>query len=108
VPLIVFTGDTLLAGDVGRIDLIGTESVQSERLYRSIFEKLLPLGDSSLVYPAHGAGSVCGNNMSTSVQHRGLRTAIESAASAGGGRFRAPSDPAAALTAALLPQSTRA
>jgi len=52
VPLIVFTGDTLLAGDVGRIDLIGTESAraQSEKLYRSIFGKLLPLGDSSFVY----------------------------------------------------------
>jgi hydroxyacylglutathione hydrolase len=67
VPLIVFTGDTLLAGAVVRIDLIGNESAraQSEKLYRSIFGKLLPLGDSSFVYPAHGAGSVCGNNLST-------------------------------------------
>jgi hydroxyacylglutathione hydrolase len=65
VPFVVFTGDTLLAGDVGRVDLLGTESshAQSEKLYSSIFEKILPLGDSALVYPAHGAGSVCGNNM---------------------------------------------
>ena len=65
VPLIVFTGDTLFAGDVGRTDLLGNESAraQSRKLYHSIFEKLLPLGDCPLVYPAHGAGSVCGNNM---------------------------------------------
>jgi len=67
VPLIVFTGDTLFAGDVGRIDLLGTESAraQSKKLHSSIFEKLVPLGDDVLVYPAHGAGSVCGNHMST-------------------------------------------
>jgi hydroxyacylglutathione hydrolase len=67
VPLIVFTGDTLFAGDVGRIDLLGTESApkQSKKLYSSIFEKILPLGDHALVYPAHGAGSVCGNHMGT-------------------------------------------
>jgi len=67
VPVITFTGDTLLAGDVGRIDLLGTESsrVQSKMLYSSIFEKLLTLGDHTLVYPAHGAGSVCGNHMNT-------------------------------------------
>jgi hydroxyacylglutathione hydrolase len=66
VPLNVFTGDTLFAGDVGRIDLLGSESAraQSKKLHSSIFEKLLPLGDHALVYPAHGAGSVCGNNMS--------------------------------------------
>ena len=111
VPLIVFTGDTLFAGDVGRIDLLGTElaHAQSKKLHSSIFEKLLPLGDHALVYPAHGAGSVCGNHMSTrSVQHRGLRTPIESAASAGRRRFRALPDPAGALAAALLQQNTGA
>jgi len=67
VPLIVFTGDTLFGGDVGRIDLLGTESAcaQSKKLHSSIVDKLLPLGDHALVYPAHGAGSVCGNHMST-------------------------------------------
>jgi hydroxyacylglutathione hydrolase len=66
-PLLVFTGDTLLAGDVGRTDLLGTEQTisQSKRLYRSIFERILPLGDHLAVYPAHGAGSVCGHNMGT-------------------------------------------
>jgi hydroxyacylglutathione hydrolase len=66
-PLLVFTGDTLLAGDVGRTDLLGTEHTvsQSKKLYRSIFERILPLGDHLAMYPAHGAGSVCGHNMST-------------------------------------------
>ena len=66
-PLFVFTGDTLLAGDVGRTDLLGAEQTvsQSKKLYRSIFERILPLGDHLAVYPAHGAGSVCGHNMGT-------------------------------------------
>jgi hydroxyacylglutathione hydrolase len=65
-PIIVFTGDTLLAGDVGRIDLLGTASAraQAEKLYGNIFQKLLPLGDHPIIYPAHGAGSLCGNNIS--------------------------------------------
>jgi len=108
VPLMVVTGDTLFAGDAGRIDLLGTESAgaQARKLHSSIFEKLLPLGDHSIVYPAHGAGSLCGNNMGARAYH-GLRTAIESAASAGRKRFRALSDATATLTTALLPQSTR-
>ena len=66
-PLLMFTGDTLLAGDVGRTDLLGTEQTvsQSKKLYRSIFERILLLGDHLAVYPAHGAGSVCGHNMGT-------------------------------------------
>jgi hydroxyacylglutathione hydrolase len=57
----------VLAGDVGRTDLLGTEQTasQSKKLYRSIFERILPLGDHLAVYPAHGAGSVCGHNMGT-------------------------------------------
>ncbi len=62
----VFTGDTLFAGSVGRTDLYGksTQTVQAEKLFFSLHEKLLPLGDHLLVYPAHGAGSVCGHGIS--------------------------------------------
>jgi hydroxyacylglutathione hydrolase len=64
--LMVFTGDTLFAGSVGRTDLYGKEAcpVQSEKLYNSLHGKLLPLGDHVLVYPAHGEGSVCGHGIS--------------------------------------------
>jgi hydroxyacylglutathione hydrolase len=65
-PLMVFTGDTLFAGSVGRTDLYGkpAQTAQAEKLYISLHEKLLPLGDHLLVYPAHGAGSVCGHGIS--------------------------------------------
>jgi len=64
--LVVFSGDTLFAGSVGRTDLYGktVQQAQAVRLYNSIYEKLLPLGDHVLVYPAHGAGSVCGHSIS--------------------------------------------
>ena len=64
--LMVFTGDTLFAGSVGRTDLYGktAQPAQAEKLYSSLHEKLLPLGDHVLVYPAHGAGSVCGHSIS--------------------------------------------
>jgi len=63
---LVFTGDTLFAGSVGRTDLYGktAQQTQAEKLYMSIHEKLLPLGDHMLVYPAHGAGSICGHDIS--------------------------------------------
>jgi len=62
----IFTGDTLFAGDVGRIDLLGEEmaSEMAGLLYESIFQRLLPLGDGVVVCPAHGAGSVCGESIS--------------------------------------------
>ena len=65
-PMMVFTGDTLFAGSVGRTDLNGKEkqTKQAEKLYESLREKLLPLGDGVLVYPGHGAGSVCGHGIS--------------------------------------------
>ncbi len=65
-PLMVFTGDTLFAGDVGRTDLPGLDiwQVQTEKLYRSLHEKLLPLGDHVIVYPGHGAGTICGSKLS--------------------------------------------
>ncbi|MEE8424172.1 MAG: MBL fold metallo-hydrolase [Thermodesulfobacteriota bacterium] len=64
-PVIVFTGDTLFVGDVGRTDLYGPEQAPrlAEALYESIFNKLLPLGDGVMIYPAHGAGSVCGGTI---------------------------------------------
>ncbi len=64
-PSMVFSGDALLAGSVGRTDLYGktVQQTQAEKLYNSLHEKLLPLGDHVLVYPAHGAGSVCGHNI---------------------------------------------
>ncbi len=60
--VMVFTGDTLFVGDVGRTDLYGPKEVPrlASNLYDSIFKKLLPLGDGVIVYPAHGGGSVCG------------------------------------------------
>jgi hydroxyacylglutathione hydrolase len=65
--LMVFTGDTLFAGSVGRTDLYGKKlhPNQASELYVSLHEKLLPLGDHVLVYPAHGAGSVCGSDISS-------------------------------------------
>ena len=65
-PNIVFSGDTLFAGSVGRTDLYGkpAQAIQSEKLYNSLHEKLLMLGDQMLVYPAHGQGSVCGRGIS--------------------------------------------
>ncbi len=61
-PYLVFTGDALLSGDVGRTDLFGKGNgdVAAGILYDSIWNKILPLGDGVLLYPAHGAGSVCG------------------------------------------------
>jgi len=67
-PHAILTGDTLFLGDVGRPDLLASVGETAEglarRLYRSLREKILPLPDSVLVYPAHGAGSLCGKNMS--------------------------------------------
>jgi hydroxyacylglutathione hydrolase len=64
VPHAVLTGDTLFVGDVGRPDLHGslgwTSTALGSLLYDSLRDKLLPLPDSALVYPAHGAGSLCG------------------------------------------------
>jgi hydroxyacylglutathione hydrolase len=66
VPVLVFTGDTLFAGDVGRTDLLGTEvkREQSGKLFDSLQEKLHHLGDYVIVYPAHGGGSICGHHIS--------------------------------------------
>lgn len=61
----VFTGDALFAGDVGRVDFMGMEeaSRMAGLLYDTIFEAILPLGDGVIVCPAHGAGSVCASDI---------------------------------------------
>jgi hydroxyacylglutathione hydrolase len=68
----VFTGDTLFVGDVGRPDLRneeGTNIINKEKsaraLFHSLHQKVLNLNDKVLVYPAHGAGSLCGKNLSS-------------------------------------------
>src|SRR5947209_3546148 len=67
-PHAVLTGDTLFVGDVGRPDLraaLGWSAADlGARLYESLWTKLLALPDASLVYPAHGAGSLCGKALS--------------------------------------------
>jgi len=64
--IMVFTGDALFIGDVGRTDLYGHEEASrlAGNLYDSIFKKILPLGDEVILHPAHGAGSVCGGAIS--------------------------------------------
>lgn len=64
----IFSGDTLFLGDVGRPDLAQKIGVLSEKdlagfLYDSLRNKIMPLSDDVIVYPAHGAGSACGKNM---------------------------------------------
>jgi len=67
-PQKVLTGDTLFIGDVGRPDLAGakgyTKETMAAMMYDSLHEKLLRLPDPVEVYPAHGAGSMCGRNLS--------------------------------------------
>ena len=65
----IFSGDTLFLGDVGRPDLAQkaanlTQEDLAEILYESLRKKIMPLADDVLVYPAHGAGSACGKNLS--------------------------------------------
>ena len=67
-PQKILTGDTLFIGDVGRPDLAGgkgyTPQMMAEMMYESLHGKILTLPDEVEVYPAHGAGSMCGRNMS--------------------------------------------
>lgn len=67
-PHAIFTGDTLFLGDVGRPDLAQKNGLYDARdlagmLYDSLQNKIMPLPDDVIVYPAHGAGSACGKNM---------------------------------------------
>jgi hydroxyacylglutathione hydrolase len=68
-PYAVLTGDTLFVGDVGRPDLLASIGFSRDELanmlYDSIKNKLMTLPDSTRIYPAHGAGSACGKNLST-------------------------------------------
>jgi len=80
----LFTGDTLFVGDVGRPDLrenVGNITAKKEelarQLYRSTRQKLMPLHKSTVVYPAHGPGSLCGKNMSPDLQSTIGRELIE-------------------------------
>lgn len=64
----IFSGDTLFLGDVGRPDLAQKAASMTQEelaglLYDSLYNKILPLADDIIVYPAHGAGSACGKNM---------------------------------------------
>jgi glyoxylase-like metal-dependent hydrolase (beta-lactamase superfamily II)/rhodanese-related sulfurtransferase len=67
-PQKVLTGDTLFVGDVGRPDLAGARGFTPQQMagmmYESLHDKLLRLGDEVEVWPAHGAGSMCGRNIS--------------------------------------------
>jgi hydroxyacylglutathione hydrolase len=69
-PEAIFTGDTLFIGDVGRPDLAQkviaelTQEILAGHMYDSLHNKIMPLPDDLIVYPAHGAGSACGKNMS--------------------------------------------
>jgi glyoxylase-like metal-dependent hydrolase (beta-lactamase superfamily II)/rhodanese-related sulfurtransferase len=69
VPYGVLTGDTLFVGDVGRPDLLAGTGLSSETLartlYDSLHDKLLKLPDATRVFPAHGAGSACGKQLSS-------------------------------------------
>ncbi|MGH9024864.1 MAG: MBL fold metallo-hydrolase, partial [Acidimicrobiia bacterium] len=72
VPYGVLTGDCLFIGDVGRPDLLASVGVSPDtlarQLYRSLHEQLLTLPDATRVFPAHGAGSACGKQLSTETQ----------------------------------------
>ena len=64
-PWMVFTGDALFAGDVGRVDLSGMDRApeMAGNLYDTLFNKLLQLSDGVIVCPAHGSGSVCAGDI---------------------------------------------
>ena len=68
-PHAILTGDTLFIGDVGRPDLMASSGMSAEslagKLYDSLRNKILPLPDSVIIYPGHGAGSMCGKNLSS-------------------------------------------
>lgn len=64
-PIVVFTGDTLFVNEVGRTDLVdkSKHALMSQKLYESLHTILLQLEDGVIIYPGHGAGSVCGGEI---------------------------------------------
>jgi len=64
-PWLALTGDTLFVGDIGRPDLVGMEAANglAKEMHTSLFKKLLPLDNGLLIYPGHGAGSLCGKSI---------------------------------------------
>jgi len=64
-PYMVFTGDTIFSGDIARTDFYGIErrSEMAGKIFESIKNKILPLGEGVIICPAHGAGSVCGGEI---------------------------------------------
>lgn len=64
-PWMALTGDTLFVGDIGRPDLVGREVARglASQMYDTIHEEILPLPDGVIVYPGHGAGSLCGKSI---------------------------------------------
>jgi hydroxyacylglutathione hydrolase len=64
-PCMIFCGDTLFSGEIGRTDFFGEErkAEMAAKIYDSISKKIIPLGEGVIVCPAHGAGSVCGNEI---------------------------------------------
>lgn len=64
-PWLALTGDTLFVGDMGRPDLVGAEAANglASDMYHTINQKILPLNDGLLIYPGHGAGSLCGKSI---------------------------------------------
>ena len=110
-PWAVLTGDTLFIGDVGRPDLSRTHSPEqlAGMLYDSLHNKLLKLPDAVLVYPAHGAGSLCGRNMraersSTIGTERLTNYALQNTEP---GRIRHTADQQSAGTSRIFPAGCR-
>lgn len=64
-PWMALTGDTLFVGDIGRPDLVGIEAAKelAGHMYESLHEEILPLPDGVMIYPGHGAGSLCGKSI---------------------------------------------
>ncbi|MHB8163827.1 MAG: MBL fold metallo-hydrolase [Methanoregula sp.] len=64
-PYMIFCGDTLFSGDIARTDFYGANrnAEMAAKIYQSITTKILPLGDGTIICPAHGAGSVCGGDI---------------------------------------------
>jgi hydroxyacylglutathione hydrolase len=78
VPLMVFCGDTLFAGDIARTDFFGKDRNEemARKIHAGITRKILPLGDGVILFPAHGAGSVCGGEI---VDHPYITSGYEKA-----------------------------